>query len=144
MKVILLDCVAEIILGTESRGEKAYRLFVEERICGKKHLWEKMSKVKVLGWSAGCKPLKTNTALEQDSLRASNSLMARLLVIARSSRELDVKEVIGTYELSTTNQQLMTGDGRLHPCQDKVQLHFSSISRTSSISSIWEHKCSYF
>ena len=121
-KVILPDHVSENILGTEARGEKAYRLFVEERVSGNKNMWEKMKKVKVLGWSAGCKPLKTNTALEHVSLRASNSLMARLLVITRSSRELDVREVIGTYELSNTNQQLMTGDGRLHPCQDKAQL----------------------
>ena len=51
--------------------------------------------------------------------------MARLLVIARSSRELDMKEIIGAYELSATNQLLMTGDGRLqslHPCQEKAQL----------------------
>ena len=103
-----------------------------------------MSKVKVLGWSAGCKPLKTDTALEQASLRASNSLMARLLVIARFSRELDVEEVIGTYELSTTNQQLMTGDWQTASMSRQSTTHFSSISRTSSISSIWEHKCSYF
>lgn len=47
-KVILPDNIAESLIETEYRGEKAYILFVEEWICGKKYLWEKMSKVKVL------------------------------------------------------------------------------------------------
>ena len=34
-----------------------------------------MRKVKDLGWSAGCKPLKTTATLEQASLWASNSMM---------------------------------------------------------------------
>jgi hypothetical protein len=53
-KVILPDNIAESILGTKSQGEKAYRLLVEEWICGNKIMWGKMSKVKVLGRSTGC------------------------------------------------------------------------------------------
>ena len=48
---------------------EAYKTFVEERIIGRRNLWENMTKVKVL------------------TSKATTSLFARLLVIARSSRE---------------------------------------------------------
>ena len=49
-------------------------------------------------------------------------MFARLLVISRSSRDVDLKEVVGMYELSTTNKVYMQARGLLHPCTDKSQL----------------------
>lgn len=120
--VIIPQNVADNILDSQNRGKKGYQNFVEERISGTCNLWDKMHKVKVLGWNEGAKPIKTKIGAEEILLKQSSSILARLLVIARSSRETDFKDVIGTYELSSINHTLMSADGRLHPCNDKSQL----------------------
>ena len=45
--------------------------------------------------------------------------MSRLLVLARSSREVNLEEAIGKYEFSTINRTLMKADGFLHLTLDK-------------------------
>eukprot|EP00112_Aurelia_sp_Birch-Aquarium-sp1_P010682 Seg2275.4 transcript_id=Seg2275.4/GoldUCD/mRNA.D3Y31 product="hypothetical protein" protein_id=Seg2275.4/GoldUCD/D3Y31 len=45
--------------------------------------------------------------------------MSRLFIIARSSRAVDLEEVIGCYVLSTTNRTLMKADGSLLPTTGK-------------------------
>ena len=120
--IIMPQNVQDSILDTEIRGHTAYASFVDDRISGDKNLWDKMTKVKLLSWTSGAKVIKAKVGSEEISLKASTSLMARLLVITRSSREIDIKEVIGTFEFSTTNRMLMTPDGRIHPCTDKATL----------------------
>jgi hypothetical protein len=48
--------------------------------------------------------------------------MSRLLVLARSSREVNLEEAIGKYEFSTINRTLMKPDGSLHPTLDKSKI----------------------
>ena len=47
--------------------------------------------------------------------------MARLLILAHSSRELDLKNAICTSEFSLVNAMLMIVEGYLHTCNDKSQ-----------------------
>ena len=55
---------------------------MEERISGGDNLWNKMTNVKVLEWTAAAaKPLKTNDARQNISIQESSTVMARLLVI---------------------------------------------------------------
>ena len=68
--------VQENIPNTETRGKAAYKLFVDERICGDTILWDKMKKV--------TKTIKARIGSEEIMLKASTSLMARLLAIKRS------------------------------------------------------------
>ena len=55
-------------------------------------------KVKNVGWSAATKVMKTKVGSETINFKASSSMMARLLVITRSSCDIDLKEVIGKHE----------------------------------------------
>ena len=48
-------------------------------------------------------------------------MLARF-VISQSSHDVDLKQVVGMYELSTMNNVLMQAGGLLHPCTDKSQL----------------------
>ena len=69
--------------------------------------------------SAG-KDIKLHTGTEVLTLKATTPLFARLLVIARSSREsVDLEEVIGRHEFAYTNKVLMAPDGSIHPSTDK-------------------------
>ena len=47
---------------------------------------------------------------------------SRLLIIARSSRDVDMEEVIVNYEFSTTNRTLMKPDGSVHPTLNKSSI----------------------
>ena len=116
------DNIQQNILDLEKRGEAAYRQFVEERICGDKNLWDSRSKVPAFGWTAATRLVRGNTGSTEMNLKASSTMMAHLLVIARSSRDIDLKYVIGKHEFSATNRMLMTPEGKLHPCCDKAQL----------------------
>lgn len=90
--------------------------FVEERISGDTNLCDKMKKSKFLSWNSSSNEIKLRAKSEVITLRAATCLMSRLLIIARSSCEIDMEDVIGNYEFSTTNRMLMKLDGSLnHP-----------------------------
>ena len=121
-KIIIPDEVKENILSREQQGKIAYEDFVKNRLCGKQNLWDKITKLKVLGWNEMKKIAKTKVGTDEVLLKESNSLIARLLVITRSSRDIDLKEIIAIFEFSPINRMIMSSDGKLHPCIDKSQL----------------------
>ena len=121
-KEILPKYIEESILAKETRGASAMEQFVEERICGDTNLWDKMTKCKPLLWNSSTKEIKLQAQSEVLTLRATTGLMSRLLIVARSSREVDLEEVIGKYEFSTTNRTLMKPTGCVHPTLDKSQV----------------------
>ena len=140
-KELIPEKVQESILSTEQVGKVAFAQFVEQRITGGGNLWDRMTKVKLLTWNAAAKEIKMKTGSEVTTLKATFSLFARVLLVARtwslitgsdsvdktfqkvktstsklvSSRE----EVIGTHEFSHTNGTLMQAEGTLHPTNDK-------------------------
>jgi hypothetical protein len=119
-KEILPNNIKESILSTEQIGMNAHVKFVEDRLIGNENLWAKMTKVKLMSWTASAKEMKLKAGSEVLTLKATSSLFARMLVIARSSREdIDLKEVIGTHEFAYTNRVLMQPDGSVHPTTDK-------------------------
>ena len=81
------DNVKNSILSTEEVGLSAYRRFVEERLNGNDNLWTKLTKVKRLTWSSSAKDIRLKAGCEVLTLKATSSLFARMLVIARSARE---------------------------------------------------------
>ncbi len=106
----------------EARGSSAMKKFVEERICGETNLWDKMTKSKILSWNSAGKEINLQAKSEVLTLRATTGLMSRLLIIARSSREVDMEEVIGNYEFLTANRTLMKLDGSVHPTLNKSSI----------------------
>ena len=66
---------------------ETYKTFVEERIIGRRNLWVMLTTVKQKTWMSAGKDTQLNTGTEVLTLEATTSLFARLLVIARSSRE---------------------------------------------------------
>ena len=131
-KEIFSKSIEENILSTEKQGVDAFTTFVDERITGThKNLCDKMTKLKRHNWTDGKKSLNVNNGGKEVVVKAANTLFSRLLIVARSSREeVDLKEAIGVYGFSMTNQMLMTADGRLHPSKDKSQVDFIHL-RTS-------------
>lgn len=79
----------------EAGGSSAMMKFVEERICGETNLWDKMRKCKTLSWNFSSKEIKLQAKSDVLTLRATTGLISRLFIVARSSREVDIEEVIG-------------------------------------------------
>jgi len=79
-----------------------------------------MTKVKLLSWNATAKEVKLKSGAEVQILKATSSLFARMLVIARSSREdIDLETVIGTQEFAYTNRMLLQPVGSTYTTTDK-------------------------
>ena len=85
-------------------------------------MWDKMSKLKYLNWKDGCKSISLKASSEVVSLKATNSLFVRLLLVAKSSRELDLQEIVGTHEFVHYNANLMRPDGSLLSTTSKSAL----------------------
>ena len=82
----------------EERGKRALNSFVEQRICGSMNLWDRMTKLKYLNWEDACKEVKMKGTKQEVVLKATSSLFARLLMITKSNREIDLEDVISNYE----------------------------------------------
>jgi hypothetical protein len=121
-KRIMPASVQHDVLDVETRGNKALVTHVEERVNGEKNMWDKMSKLKYLTWNDGCKTVSLKAASEVVSLKATNSLFVRLLLIAKSSRELDLEDIVGKHEFASSNATLMKPDGSLLPSTNKSSL----------------------
>ena len=140
-KMIMPEGVQHDILDTETRGRRSFNQFVEERIIGEKNMWEKMPKVKFQSWNSGSKTVKLKAPSEEVSLKATNSLFVCLLIIAKSSRDIDMENVIGTHEFCAINSTLMKADGSLHPCTDKSKLihALEELANENSVSETTTH-----
>ena len=110
------------ILNMEKRGEEAMKSFVKERICGSENLWGTVKKQKFFNWIDTCKKVKLKDSKGDIELKSTNSLFARLLLIAKSSRELDLEDVISEYEFAIINAIIMQPDGSVIPCNKKSEL----------------------
>ena len=119
---ILPTAVQNDVLDIELRGRRARETFVNERVRGEKNMWDKMPKLKYLTWKDGCKTIKLKASSEVVSLKSTNSLFVRLLLVAKSSRELDLQNIVGTYEFADHNASLMKSDGSLLPTSAKCAL----------------------
>ena len=58
-------------------------------------------------------------------MKATNTLFARLLMIAKSSREINLKDVISNYEFTAINSTLMKSDGSLLTSDSKSDLIYA-------------------
>jgi hypothetical protein len=121
-KQVVPEHIEQDILDMEDRGKRALKSFVEQRICGTSNLWDRMTKVKYNNWDDMCKTVKLKDTKGQVELKATNALFARMLMIAKSSRQIDLQDVISKYEFTAVNSTLMKSDGSLIPCESKSDL----------------------
>ena len=110
------------VLDMVAHGNKALKFFLGDRISGHMNMWDKMPKLKFLSWKDGCKTIKLKASSDMMNLKATNSLFIRLLLIPKSSRDLDLEDVISKHEFSHFNATLMKRDGSLLPSLSKSSL----------------------
>ena len=121
-KQVIPEQIEKDILNMEERGQQSLQCFVQDRILGNTNLWDRMTKIKYLNWVDACKTIKLKSNHEQFELKATNSLFARMLMIAKSSRQIDLQQVVENYEFTAINTCLLNIDGSLIPCTNKSEL----------------------
>jgi len=115
-KVVSPAEVQKAVCNQDDSGQQAYVKFVEERI------WARMKKVQLKMWKRARRSMKHKLAGEVVELRYDRSLFARMLIVARSRPEINLKEGIGQHEFTCLLRTLFTVSGELLPSTDKSKL----------------------
>ena len=81
-----------------------------------------MKKIQQINWDVLCKTVKVKGKTTEFQLKASSTFLARLLIITKSERNVDLQEAISLHEFNSTNSTIMSPDGSLLPCTSKSDL----------------------
>ena len=110
------------ILNIDAMGQKLYEDYVSERINGDVSLWAPVKRENNKMYMSGIKKHTVKVRDKTIDLKETKSLYGRLMVLARSNRDIDHKQAIGTYEFTLTPRALFTPSGSMLMCSDKSKL----------------------
>ena len=110
------------ILNIDAMGQKLYEDYVSERINGDVSLWAPVKRENNKMYMSGVKKYTVKVRDKTIDLKETKSLYGRLMVLARSNRDIDHKQAIGTYEFTLTPRALFTPSGSMLMCSDKSKL----------------------
>ncbi len=109
------------ILNADVTGQKLYEDYVSERINGDVSLWAPVKKENnKMFMSANKKTIKLRN--KNVDLKETKDLYGRLMVLTKSSRDINQKEAIGNHEFTLTPRALFAPDGSILPCLNKSKL----------------------
>jgi len=115
----------QTILNADVTAQNLYEDYISERINGDVGLWTPVNKENnKLIMSAN---KKTTVTLQDKTvdLKETKDLYGRLMVLTRSSRDINQKEAVGNQEFTLTLRTLFAPGGTILPCLDKSKLiHF--------------------
>ena len=110
------------ILNADVTGQNLYEDYVSERINGDVSLWAPVKKENNKMFMSAKKKITVKLRDKNVDLKETKDLYGRLMVLARSSRDINQKEAIGNYEFTLTPRALFAPDGTILPCLDKSKL----------------------
>ena len=119
-KVIMPTQVQKDVCNQDEIGHQKYTTFVGERINSDEvGIWARMKKVQLKMWKSARKPVKHRLAEQVVEMKDDRALFARMLIVARSRPEINLKEAIGQHEFTSLPRALFGVTGALLPCTDK-------------------------
>ena len=122
-KVVVAEKVKDDLCGQSVIGRKLLETFVNERIKSDKvNVWSKMKKRKLLTWRSNGKKVSVSLKDKVVELQEDRNLFARLMMVAKSRPEIDIKEAIGQHEFSVVPRSLFANDGTMFHCSMKSAL----------------------
>lgn len=122
-KVVMPPQIQKDICSQDEIGQQKYTAFVNERINTQEvNIWARMTKVQLKTWKSARKTVKHKLADKIVEMKDDRSLFARMMIVARSRPELNLKEAIGQHEFTVLPRALFAIDGTLLPCTDKSKL----------------------
>ena len=122
-KVVVAEKVKDDLCGQSVIGRKLLETFVNERIKSDKvNVWSKMKKKKLVKWRSNGKKVRVSLKDKVVELQEDRNLFARLMMVAKSRPEIDIKEAIGQHEFSVVPRSLFANDGTMFHCSMKKAL----------------------
>ncbi|KAL5007723.1 hypothetical protein ScPMuIL_016529 [Solemya velum] len=122
-KVVMPNQVQKDVCSRDEIGQVKYVKFLEERINKNEvNLWARMTKIQLKTWKSCRKIVKHKLADKVVEMKDDRSLFARMLIVARSRPEVNLKEAIGQHEFTSLPRTLFAIDGSLLPVIDKSSL----------------------
>ena len=107
------------VCNQEDIGQQKYANLAEKRInTNEVSIWAKMKKWQLKTWKSAWKSVKHKVVDQVVELKDDRSLFARMLIVARSRPEMNLKESIGQHEFTSLSRALFTVSGELLPCTD--------------------------
>jgi len=99
--VVMPAQVQKDICSQDEIGQQKYTAFVDQRInTNEVNLWARMKKVQLKTWKSARKPVKHKLADKVVEMKDDRALFARMMIVARSRPEVNLKEAIGRYEFT--------------------------------------------
>ena len=120
---VMPQTVTQDMVNAEQIGLSKHVSFVENRIASNvENIWAPMKKTNLSVWKSVNKKTKLKVANQIVELKSERSLFARLVVVAKSRPEIDIKDSIGKFEFTTFPRSLFDGSGNLLAMTNKSQL----------------------
>ena len=120
---VLPQKVTQDMVNAEQIGLSKHVSFEETRITSNaENIWAPMKKTNLNVWKSVNKKTKLKVADQVVELKSERSLFARLVVVAKSRPEIDIKDCIGKFEFTTFPRSLFDGSGNLLAITNKSQL----------------------
>ena len=116
------DAYVSQILNIDDTGQKLYEDFVAQRLVGDVSIWAPIKKANHKMYMSGNKTQTIKLHNKTIDLRETKNLYGRLMVLTKSSRDINQKEAIGNYEFTLTPTPLFAPNGLVLPCMDKAKL----------------------
>ena len=117
--VYIPDAYVPHILNIDDTTQKLYGDYVAERVNWDVSLWAPVKKQNNKMYMSGNKTHKVKICEKIVDLKETKDLYGRLMVLARSNRDIDQKQAVGTYEFTLTPRALFSPNGSVLPCNDK-------------------------
>lgn len=120
-----------------SVGAQRYEDFVSSRLVNQDvNFWDTMKNLKLELFRSTAKkcPVKTTEGFIQ--VKQDSSLFTRCILVCRSRPEMDIKEIIGKYELSVVPRSLFHADGSMIHSESKSKLmhHLKDVGKVHAAS----------
>ena len=116
------DIYVPQILNIDATGQTLYEDYVSERINGDTSLWAPVKRQNNKMFMSGNKKTTVKIRDKIVDLKETKDLYGRLMVLAKSNREINQKHAISNYEFTLTPRALFAPNVTLLPCTDKSKL----------------------
>ena len=108
------DEFVEQIFNANDTGQEMYEDYVTERINGNICLLAKVTKVDNTMFMSGDKTTTIKLRVKTVDLKDTKDIYGRLMILAKSTRDIDQKGAIGNHEFTLTPRSLFPPDGSMH------------------------------
>ena len=122
-KSVMEESIKEDMKQQDKIGQNKFELFFTERVKSNSvSLWAPMKKAERKTSKTASKQVKVKFKDTVTELKEDRGLLARMLIVARSRQEIDLKGSLSKYEFSVVPRVLFSSDGSMHHCPKKSDL----------------------